>query len=121
EQGTFDFHSCNGGNIEYRFDVATIAGVKVKSALFTDMGNIWAKTFDNTTRLDSAEFKLSRLYRDLAVGAGTSIRLDFNFFLIRFDWAYKVKNPVYNEKDGWFQKLEIGSGQFQLGIGYSFQ
>jgi len=109
------------GNIEYRFDVTTIAGVKVKSALFTDMGNIWAKTFDNTTRLDSAEFKFSRLYRDLAVGAGTSIRLDFNFFLIRFDWAYKVKNPVYNEKDGWFQKLEIGSGQFQLGIGYSFQ
>jgi outer membrane protein insertion porin family len=108
------------GNIEYRFDLATIAGIKVKSALFTDMGNIWAKTYRGETRLDSTEFKLSRLYRDLAVGAGTSLRLDFDFFLIRFDWAYKVKNPVYDEHDGWFQKLQIDSGQFQLGIGYSF-
>jgi outer membrane protein assembly factor BamA len=109
------------GNIEYRFDIGTLLGVKVKSALFTDVGNIWGKTYKDNKRVDSAEFKLSRLYTDLAVGAGTSLRFDFDFFLIRLDWAYQVKNPVYaKENDGWFNNLQIKDGQFQLGIGYPF-
>lgn len=109
------------GNIEYRFDLGTLLGIKVKSALFTDFGNIWAKTYRNEQRIDSAEFRLDRLYTDLAVGAGTSLRFDFDFFLIRLDWAYQVKNPVYaKENDGWFNDLQIKDGQFQLGIGYPF-
>ncbi|MBO9571501.1 MAG: BamA/TamA family outer membrane protein [Chitinophagaceae bacterium] len=110
------------GNIEYRFDLGTLFGIKLESAIFTDMGNVWSKTFDSQlNRIDSASFKLSRLYTDLAVGAGTSLRFDFDFFLIRLDWAYKIKNPVYaRENDGWFHKLQIYNGQFQLGIGYPF-
>lgn len=109
-------------NIEYRFNLATIAGIKVKSALFVDMGNIWAKTFDrNKVVQDSAQFKLGRLYTDLAIGAGTSLRFDFDFFLIRLDWAYKIKNPRYaKEQNGWFHDIRLVDGQFQLGIGYPF-
>src|SRR5258708_15255039 len=29
------------GNIEYRFPLATIFGIKIKSAIYTDVGNIW--------------------------------------------------------------------------------
>ena len=110
------------GNIEYRFDLGTLWGIKLKSALFTDIGNIWGKSFDNEyNRIDSAEFRLSRLYTDLAVGAGTSLRFDFDFFLIRLDWAYQIKNPAFaSENNGWFHKLQIKDGQFQLGIGYPF-
>jgi outer membrane protein insertion porin family len=109
------------GNIEYRFALGSIAGIKVKSALFTDVGNIWAKTIYNNQRVDSTEFKLSRLYTDIAVGAGTSLRFDFDFFLIRLDWAYQIKNPAFaKENYGWFHKLQIKDGQFQLGIGYPF-
>lgn len=110
------------GNVEYRFNIGTIAGIKVKSALFADFGNIWGKSFDkDMNRIDSAEFKLSRLYTDIAVGAGTSLRFDFDFFLIRLDWAYQIKNPVYaKDNDGWFHNLQIKEGQFQLGIGYPF-
>lgn len=111
------------GNIEYRFDIGTIFGVKLESALFTDIGNIWAKTIDGSeNRIDSTEFKFSRLYSDLAIGAGTSLRFDFDFFLIRLDWAYRVKDPIFaKEPDGgWFHKLNLNSGQFQLGIGYPF-
>jgi outer membrane protein insertion porin family len=108
-------------NIEYRFNVTTIAGIKVNSALFTDIGNIWSKEFQNGQEVPEASFKLSRLYKDIAVGAGTSLRLDFDFFLIRLDWAYQLKNPRYaNINNGWFQKLELTSGQLQLGIGYPF-
>ncbi len=110
------------GNIEYRFDLGSFLGIKLESAIFTDMGNIWSKTFDSElNRIDSTNFKLDRLYTDLAIGAGTSLRFDFDFFLIRLDWAYQIKNPVYaRENQGWFHKLQINSGQFQLGIGYPF-
>lgn len=110
------------GNIEYRFNLGTLFGIKLKSAFFTDFGNIWGKTLDkDLNRIDSAEFKLSRLYTDLAVGAGTSLRFDFDFFLIRLDWAYQIKNPVYAaDNKGWFHNLRLKDGQFQLGIGYPF-
>ncbi len=106
------------GNIEYRFNLGTLLGIKLKSAVFTDIGNIWGKTIaSDGTRIDSAEFKLNRLYTDVAIGAGTSLRFDFDFFLIRLDWAYQIKNPVYaKEPDGgWFHKLQINSGAISVG------
>jgi hypothetical protein len=61
------------------------------------------------------------LYKDLAVDAGTSLRIDFDYFLIRFDWAYKLKNPIYSDiNSGWFNNLELFKGQFQLGVNYPF-
>ena len=109
-------------NVEFRFNVATIFGVKLKSALFADVGNIWAEALDlNGKQIKESQFAFQRLYTDLAVGAGTSLRFDFDFFLIRLDWAYKLKNPIYSSvNDGWFQNLKITQGQFQLGIGYPF-
>ena len=109
------------GNIEYRFNIATIAGVKLKSALFVDMGNIWTRTKVADEKFSGSEFRVENLYKDLAIGGGTSLRLDFDFFLLRLDWAYKLKNPFYaNESNGWFHKLQIDSGQLQFGIGYPF-
>jgi outer membrane protein insertion porin family len=109
-------------NAEYRFNITTIAGIKVGSALFVDMGNIWSNEFtEDNKKIDEASFKLSRLYKDIAIGAGTSLRFDFDFFLIRLDWAYRLKDPAWsNENDGWFHDLKLVNGQFQLGIGYPF-
>lgn len=110
-------------NSEFRFNITTIAGVKVNSAFFVDMGNIWSKEFYPKTEIPvpEASFRFSRLYKDLAIGAGTSLRFDFDFFLIRLDWAYKIKDPLYaSEKDGWFHDLRLLNGQFQLGIGHPF-
>lgn len=109
------------GNVEYRFALARIFGIKLQGALFTDFGNIWLRSEQNDPNLAGAAFKLGRLYKDLAVAGGVSARLDFDFFLIRFDWAYKLKNPYYaDERKGWFHDIKIGDGQFQLGIGYPF-
>jgi outer membrane protein assembly factor BamA len=110
-------------NAEYRFNITTIAGIKVNSALFVDMGNIWSTEYDSKTnqKIAEASFNLGRLYKDWAIGAGSSLRFDFDFFLIRLDWAYKIKDPLYaNKNDGWFNDLRILNGQFQLGIGYPF-
>lgn len=110
-------------NAEYRFNLVTVWGVKVNSALFVDIGNIWGTEFapQTNSKIPEASFAFDRLYKDIAVGGGTSLRLDFDFFLIRFDWAYKLKNPRYaNENAGWFRGINLDSGQFQLGIGHPF-
>lgn len=110
-------------NAEYRFPITTVAGIKVNSALFVDMGNIWRKEFvkNTNTPIPEASFHLDRLLKDLAIGAGTSLRFDFDFFMIRLDWAYRVKDPAYSHiNNGWFHDFRLTNGQFQLGIGYPF-
>ena len=55
------------------------------------------------------------------MGAGTGLALDFDYFLIRFDWSYKIHDPeVIETSNDWFNKLNIGSGQLQLGLNYPF-
>jgi outer membrane protein insertion porin family len=110
-------------NAEYRFNITDIRGVKINSALFVDIGNIWSKEYDPDTGLQipEASFNFGRLYKDIAIGGGSSLRFDFDFFLIRLDWAYRLKDPLYYDvKGGWFHNFEILDGQFQLGIGYPF-
>jgi outer membrane protein assembly factor BamA len=112
------------GNIEYRFPLATIFTVKIKSALFADAGNIWNRQLTDTAnpkRDVGSDFQLNRFYKEFAVDAGTGLRLDFDYFLIRFDWAYKLRDPQRLENaDKWFYKMRLSDGQFQLGINYPF-
>jgi outer membrane protein assembly factor BamA len=115
-------------NIEYRFPLATIAGVKIASALFADIGNVW-NVRKNAADPD-ARFSFKNLGRDLAIGMGTGIRIDFSYFLIRLDLAYKVKDPARQYNNGWMDKfqwfenrangLKVNNYAFQLGIGLPF-
>jgi len=107
------------GNIEYRFPLGTVFGVKLKSALFADAGNIWNR--DTAVIGKGSDFQFDRFYKEFAVDAGTGLRLDFDYFLIRFDWAYKLKDPQRLEyPERWFYDMRLTEGQFQLGIGYPF-
>jgi len=110
------------GNLEYRFLLGTLFGAKFRSVLFADIGNIWSrKPIDTTQSAIGSDFQINRFYKEFAVGMGTGLRIDFSYFLIRLDWAYKVRDPQRNEyADGWFYDQHITDGQFQLGIGYPF-
>jgi outer membrane protein insertion porin family len=109
-------------NAEYRFLLGTLFGIKFKSALFTDVGNIWNwKPINNSDSAVGSDFQLNRFYKELAYGAGTGLRLDFNYFLIRLDWSYRIHDPqALVGADKWFYDLKLGSGQLQLGINYPF-
>ena len=108
-------------NIEYRFDLGVLFGVQFKSAFFVDIGNVWARSIYGDEKLEGSQFMFANLYKDLGVGGGTSLRVDFNSFLIRLDWAYKLKDPIYSTMNaGWLHKLKITDGQLQFGIGYPF-
>jgi len=109
-------------NGEYRFLLGTLFGIKFKSAIFTDIGNIWSwEPIDTSSLGKGSNFQLSTFYKELAVGAGTGLRIDFNYFLIRLDWSFKIRDPEAIEgSDSWFYKLSLSSGQLQLGINYPF-
>jgi outer membrane protein insertion porin family len=114
------------GNIEYRYPLATIAGVRVDGAVFTDIGNVWL--LKKGAGDPNETFNFGRLGTDLAVGAGTGIRVDFNFFVVRLDVSHKVKDPtppsnkpyLQNKWFGYVQKDFFQGTQLQLGISYPF-
>lgn len=117
-------------NLEYRFQLFQWGNYKIGSALFTDMGNIW-NTRD--TREDpTAGFKLDRLYHDLAIGVGTGLRFDFNYFVVRIDYALKLKDPSRLNNKGWLDLgnlisseikangMKVNNYAWQFGIGLPF-
>ena len=117
-------------NLEYRFNLLQIGTYKIGSALFTDIGNIW-NTRD-TKQDPNAGFELSRLYKDVAIGVGTGLRIDFNYFTIRVDYAMKLKDPTRNYNNGWMDVhnlkwtevkpngTRVNNYAWQFGIGLPF-
>ncbi len=121
-------------NAEYRFAMFKLFTFPIEGALFTDIGNIWNRKSQSATIPDDGVFKFKNLYRDLAMDLGYGIRWDFSYLRVRFDLAYKVKDPV-REGAGWMQRLEWKSYNrtglktpanlnnnvgFQFGIDYPF-
>ncbi len=110
-------------NAEYRFYIATLGGMQINSAAFVDMGNIW--TIRKLPDFPNGNFNINKLWTDLAIGAGTGLRVDFGFFLIRLDWAYKLKDPSPSPENAqlankFFPYRDLGDGQLQLGVTYPF-
>ncbi len=110
-------------NAEWRIPVFKSAGVGLNWAFFTDIGNIWY--MKKAAGLPEEVFNFGRLGKDLAVGVGMGMRIDFSFFVIRLDYSYKAKDPspsVINTafQNKWFGYKLFDGDQFQLGINYPF-
>nr|WP_073105365.1 BamA/TamA family outer membrane protein [Hymenobacter daecheongensis] len=100
-------------NAEYRQDLFPY----VKGALFVDAGNIWLVNED-PKRL-GGKFNPGTFLNQMAVGAGAGIRIDVQFFVIRFDAAVPMRFP-----DGRTTNAD-GSARsrtpvFNIAIGYPF-
>jgi outer membrane protein assembly factor BamA len=102
-------------NLEYRFPVYKY----LKSALFVDVGNIW--TYGESSTFPGGAFKFDTFYKQFAADMGLGLRLDFSYFIFRFDMAVPVVNPAYPEG----KRLRISFLQLKdivgnFGIGYPF-
>lgn len=82
-------------NLEYR----TKMFWKFELAAYVDAGNIWTMRADKER--EDGNFDFSRFYKEIAVSYGLGLRLDFDFFLIRFDTGMKAYNPMERGKDRW--------------------
>ena len=96
--GRIDFINQTGDlkfdlNAEYR----TSLFWKFEGALFVDAGNIW--TLRNYADQPNGQFKIDKFYKQIAAAYGMGIRLNFDYFILRFDMGMKAINPAYESGD----------------------
>jgi len=111
------------GNFEYRMKLFW----KMEGALFIDAGNIWA--INQEDERDGAIFEFNDFYKEIAIGSGFGIRMDFDFLILRLDIGLKikdpskVKDPLLPEENSWIPVnhiLTTNNMKFNIGIGYPF-
>jgi len=76
------------GNAEFRFGL----GGYFRGAVFVDAGNIWLAKLD--TSKPGGEFLLNQFYKQIAVGTGVGLRMDFSFLILRLDVGLPVYDPA---------------------------
>ncbi len=92
--GAIDFINQTGDmkidlNLEYRSRLFW----KLYGALFLDGGNIW--TLRDYKDQPGGQFSFRRFYKELAVAYGLGLRLNFDYFVLRFDMGMKAVDPAY--------------------------
>lgn len=91
----------------------------LEGALFIDAGNIW--TIRNYPNQPYGMFRFDSFYKELAAAYGVGLRLDFSYFLLRFDLGMKAHNPAINAEPwplihpNWHR-----DSSFHFSIGYPF-
>lgn len=100
---------------EYRFDLFWY----LEGALFLDGGNVWLLRND----VDRPGAQLSADFLDqIALASGWGIRLDFDYFIFRFDFGYKLRNAAPDPETG--KRFVLGDnnllGNISFAINYPF-
>ncbi len=112
----------------------------VNGAIFIDAGNVWtfqqispANSTDPTTApwadQGNTKFFIDTFYKEIAIGTGFGLRMDFSFLVLRVDVGIKVWDPARPEGD----RFVLGNFRFtgpydssrepviyNIGIGYPF-
>lgn len=93
---------------------------KFEMAAFVDAGNIW--TIRPYSFQDKGNFDFSRFYKEIALSYGLGLRVDFDFFLIRFDTGFKAYNPQETGKERWAILKPNFTNNFawHFAVGYPF-
>ena len=69
---------------------------KFNGALFIDGGNIW--TIRDYKDQPGGVFRFNEFYKQIAFAYGIGLRMNLDFFIIRFDAGMKAINPAYTGK-----------------------
>ena len=93
---------------------------KFEMAAYVDAGNIWTMHKDKDR--ENANFDFARFYKEIAVSYGLGLRLDFDFFLLRFDTGMKAYDPQMRGKKRWAVLDPNLKGNFawHFAVGYPF-
>ena len=66
---------------------------KFSGAAFVDAGNIW--TIREYKDQPGGEFRFGTFWKEIALSYGIGLRMDANFFIVRFDAGMKAIDPAY--------------------------
>lgn len=84
-------------SLEYRFNLVGFFDL----AFFADAGNIWFLPTEGFPKDSPAIFDVNRFLSEIAVSAGVGLRLNFSFFLLRFDFGLQLKDPSIVPGERW--------------------
>lgn len=104
-------------SIEYRSKLFW----KFQGAAFIDAGNTW--TIRDYANQPGGVFKFNQFYKQIAVAYGLGLRLDLDFFVLRFDGGMKAINPSYKTKAEQFPIIHPEFSRdfaFHFAVGYPF-
>ncbi len=115
------------GNAEWRGHLANFFG-DINYALFIDAGNVW--NINRSTDDPSQKLMANKFFKEIAIGSGFGIRYDLSYFVLRFDFGFKVYDPysqsfVLNELNfqrlsNVFDRTRSNFLNINLGVGYPF-
>lgn len=92
-----------------------------------DAGNIW--NIEKDLQKPGAEFQFNRFYKEIALGGGAGVRMDFDFMVLRFDFAVPLHDPSQPEGAERWTVTHPGFGSWQwlktntvlnIAVGYPF-
>lgn len=120
--GRIDFINQTGDmkldlNVEYR----TLLFWKLHGALFLDAGNIW--TLRDYADQPGGQFRWQDFYKQIAVAYGLGFRLNFDYFILRFDMGMKAINPAYDTPQEHYAIVHPDFGRdfsFHFAVGLPF-
>ena len=108
-------------NAEYRANIYKF----LNAAVFADAGNVWLVNEDP----EKPGGKFSKNFvKELAVGAGVGLRLDFSILILRLDLAMPLRIPYGEESERWtLDRIDFGNSAWRkdnlilnIAIGYPF-
>lgn len=70
----------------------------INGALFVDAGNIWTFRGNEAIGYGTETVFDKNFYKQIAVGGGIGLRLDFSFLVFRLDLATPLRKPWYTSK-----------------------
>lgn len=102
-------------SVEYRAKLFWV----LEGALFIDAGNIW--TIKNYETQPGGFFRFNSFYKEIAAAYGVGLRMDFTYFLLRFDLGMKAHNPAMNQ-ERWpiVHPKWSRDANFHFAVGYPF-
>jgi hypothetical protein len=107
---------------EYRFDIISF----LEGAVFVDAGNVWV--WRSQFNKPEGAFRFNQFYKQIAVGPGVGLRMDFSFLIVRLDMGVKAYDPgkpvgqrwMINQINSRWPFVARQQAVFNVGIGYPF-
>lgn len=131
ESNRLVFFQAGDLKLEFNLELRFKAFWRVQGALFLDGGNVWTIKKDDTRPGSNFQFKKSNItdpfnpkgqsdafYRQIALSPGLGLRIDFTYFMFRFDMGIPLRYP-YKGIDGryWANKEELKWKNVNLNFG----
>lgn len=111
------------GNIKFDASVEYRSKLfwKLQGAAFVDAGNVW--TIRDYENQPGGLFRFNSFYKQIAVAYGLGVRLDLDFFIVRFDGGMKAVNPAEDIDEERFPLLRPDFRRdfaFHFAVGFPF-